>query len=77
MVGAFSELKKGCEDVVGGFGESKMGCGVVVGVFDELKKGREDGVGGAPCHFGIKQREATPFWRHLSVIFGPRVGYST
>ena len=61
MVGAFSELKKGCEDVVGGFGESKMGCGVVVGVFDELKKGREDGVGVFTVSFWHKTKRGDAF----------------
>lgn len=61
MVGAFSELKKGCEDVVGGFGELKMGCGVVVGVFDELKKGREDGVGVFTVSFWHKTKRGDAF----------------
>ena len=37
MVGAFSELKKGCEDVVGGFGESNLHCRDLGGVLDEQK----------------------------------------
>lgn len=77
MVGAFSELKKGYGDGVGAFDESKMGCGDDVGGFDEPKRAAEMSLGCSPCHFGIKHGEATPFWRHLSLIFWPRVGHST
>ena len=77
VVGAFGEPKKGSRVVVGGFGGPKKGCGDVVETFGEPKRAAELWLGCSPCHFGIKHGEATPFWRHLSLIFGPRVGYST
>ena len=60
--------------MVGAFGEPKMGCGVVVGAFGESKKSYGDGVGVFAVSFWHKKREATPFWRHLSLICEPWAG---
>lgn len=84
----FGESKKGCRDVVGMFGKPKraaelwLGCLVSRKRAEELwlgasvgrKRAAEMVLGCSPCHFGIKQREETPFWRHLSLIFGPWAG---
>ena len=75
-------------DVVGMFDEPKMGCRIIVGPSVGRKRTAELWLGclvsrkrvagmvleASPCHFGIKHGEATSFWRHLSLIFGPWAG---